>query len=143
MSAPDQVVIDKWRWFHEHPGTDHRRSGSETYERLAPILANVAKVISRRPPLDSTARLVSGDVLPALSGASTLDGMSAERDELRRLVEEIPDEEVPAALADLRRHLRSVSDRPWPPAFFGSATSTSPHVSSRVDEILAEGFGCS
>lgn len=71
----------------------------------------------------------------------TLAGMSADRDELRRLVEEIPDEEVQAALADIRLHLRSVSDRPWPPAFFGSVTSKTPDVSSRVDEILAEGFG--
>jgi hypothetical protein len=71
----------------------------------------------------------------------TLVSMSADRDELRRLVEEIPEEEVPAALADIRLHLRSVSDRPWPPAFFGSVTSKTPDVASRVDEILAEGFG--
>lgn len=67
--------------------------------------------------------------------------MSAERDELRRLVDELPDEEVLAALADIRLHLRPVSDRPWPPAFFGSVTSRTPDVASRVDEILAEGFG--
>ena len=78
---------------------------------------------------------------PALHRISTLGGMSADRDELRRLVEEIPDEEVPAALADIRLHLRSVGDRPWPPAFFGSVTSKTPDVSSRVDEILSEGFG--
>ncbi|MFG1928072.1 hypothetical protein [Cryptosporangium sp. NPDC048952] len=67
--------------------------------------------------------------------------MSAERDELRRLVEELPDEEVGAALDELRRHLRPVSARPWPPAFFGAGTSRRPGVARRADEILAEGFG--
>ena len=67
--------------------------------------------------------------------------MSAERDELRRLVDELPDEEVPAALADVRRHLRPVEDRPWPPAFFGAGISRTPGAARRVDELLAEGFG--
>ena len=69
--------------------------------------------------------------------------MSAERDELRRIVEELPDEEVGAALDELRRHLRPVSDRPWPPAFFGAGKSRRPGVARRADEILADGFGSS
>jgi hypothetical protein len=67
--------------------------------------------------------------------------MSAERDELRRLVDELPENEVPVALAEMRRHLRPVSRAPWPPAFFNSGTSGTPGVARRVDEILAEGFG--
>jgi hypothetical protein len=41
--------------------------------------------------------------------------MSVQREELLRLVEEPPEEEVPAVLDDVRRHLRSVRERPWPP----------------------------
>jgi hypothetical protein len=67
--------------------------------------------------------------------------MSTERDELRRLVEELPDEEVPVALAEVRRHLRSVADRPWPPAFFGAGNSRTPGVARNADKLLAEGFG--
>jgi len=67
--------------------------------------------------------------------------MSSERDELRRLVDELPEAEVPAALADVRRHLHPVGDRPWPPEFFGAATSRTPGAARRVDELLAEGFG--
>lgn len=38
--------------------------------------------------------------------------MSADREELERLVHEIPADQVPPALAELRRHLRPVDDRP-------------------------------
>ena len=41
--------------------------------------------------------------------------MSVQRAELLRLVEELPEEEV--VLDDVRRHLRSVRERPWPPAW--------------------------
>jgi hypothetical protein len=34
--------------------------------------------------------------------------MSAQREELLRLVEELPETEVPAVLDDVRRHLRAV-----------------------------------
>jgi hypothetical protein len=44
--------------------------------------------------------------------------MSAQHKELLRLVEELPDKEVPAVLDDVRRHLRAVSKRPWPLAWF-------------------------
>jgi hypothetical protein len=45
--------------------------------------------------------------------------MSSEREELARLAREIPDEEVSQALAEMRRHLHPISQRPWPPAWFG------------------------
>jgi hypothetical protein len=50
------------------------------------------------------------------------DRVSGEREELRRLVDEIPDEQVPAVLADLRRRLESVpapAEASWPPLWFG------------------------
>jgi len=67
--------------------------------------------------------------------------VSIEREELARLVEEIPDEEVPHALAEMRRHVRSASDRPWPPVWFGIAAGDGTAVGARSEELLAEGFG--
>lgn len=67
--------------------------------------------------------------------------MSAEgeREELSRLVQQLPDEDVPAVLSDLRRRLESV--RSWPPAFFGIEPGDGSRVGADHDEILAEGFG--
>jgi hypothetical protein len=67
--------------------------------------------------------------------------MRSERDELARLVQEIPDEEVPQALAEMRRHLRPVGERPWPPEWFGIAPGDGSAVGARSEELLAEGFG--
>jgi hypothetical protein len=67
--------------------------------------------------------------------------MSVERDELARLVREIPDEEVPQALAELRRHVRSSSGGSWPPAWFGIAPGDGSAVGGRSEELLTEGFG--
>jgi hypothetical protein len=67
--------------------------------------------------------------------------MSSERDELRRLVEGLPEEEVPAVLAEVRRHIVPVAARPWPPAFFGAGRGTRSDVAARAEEILDEGFG--
>jgi len=67
--------------------------------------------------------------------------MSSDRDELERLVQELPDEEVPQALAELRRHLHPVSERPWPPAWFGIIQGDGTDVGARSEELLAEGFG--
>jgi hypothetical protein len=67
--------------------------------------------------------------------------MSSERDELMRLVEDLPDDQVPEVLADVRRHLRPVKDRPWPPAFFASAPGDGTSIAERSDELLREGFG--
>lgn len=66
--------------------------------------------------------------------------MTAARDELRRLVEKLLDEQVPAALAEVRRLNEPPAEVSWPPAFFGSF-SGAPDTSARIDEILAEGFG--
>jgi hypothetical protein len=67
--------------------------------------------------------------------------MSAERDELERLVHELPEDQVSVVLADIRRHLRRVEDRPWPPAFFASAPGDGTRIADQVDELLREGFG--
>lgn len=67
--------------------------------------------------------------------------MSSQRDELARLAQEIPDEEVPQALAEMRRHLQPIAERPWPPAWFGIASGDGPAVGARSEELLAEGFG--
>lgn len=65
----------------------------------------------------------------------TLDVMSAEREELRRLVEELP------ALTCVRRHLRRVASRPWPPAWFGAGKSSRRDTAARSEDLLADGFG--
>jgi hypothetical protein len=65
----------------------------------------------------------------------------SERDELRRLVEELPDEQVQAALADVRRRLMPVPRGSWPPAWFGSFSDERTDLGARHDDLLAEGFG--
>ena len=67
--------------------------------------------------------------------------MSAARDELRELVEQLPDEEVPAVLAEVRRHVAPAPRRPWPPAFFGAGRASRSDVAARSEQILDEGFG--
>ncbi|WP_236796534.1 hypothetical protein [Amycolatopsis sp. GM8] len=66
---------------------------------------------------------------------------SPERDELLRLVQEIPDDQVPDALREMRRHLQPVSERPWPPAFFASAPGDGGSIAEEIDDLLSEGFG--
>lgn len=73
---------------------------------------------------------------------STLTRVSTPRDELRELVEHLPDEQVPAVLSELRARLApAAAGRSWPPAWFGIAEGSAPDVSERVEEILAEGLG--
>jgi hypothetical protein len=65
----------------------------------------------------------------------------SERDELHRLVEKIPDEQVPAVLADVRRRLTPVRRGSWPPVWFGSFSDERTDLGARHDDLLAEGFG--
>jgi hypothetical protein len=67
--------------------------------------------------------------------------MSAERDELRRLVDELPEREIPAVLAEVRRRAHVESAPEWPPAFFASFSSGRPDLGADHDDMLAEGFG--
>jgi hypothetical protein len=67
--------------------------------------------------------------------------MSVQREELLRLVEELPEDEVPAVLDDVRRHLRAVRDRAWPPAWFGAGQGRTTDVAARSEDLLGDGFG--
>ena len=67
--------------------------------------------------------------------------MSAQREELLRLVEELPETEVPAVLDAVHRHLRAVKNKPWPPAWFGAGEGNTPDVATRTEELLDDGFG--
>ena len=69
------------------------------------------------------------------------EAMSVQRDELLRLVEELPEEEVPAVLDDVRRHLQSVKKRPWPPAWFGAGEGSADDLAARSEDLLRDGFG--
>ena len=64
---------------------------------------------------------------------------------MHQLVERLPDEQVPAAAADLKARLAPVTSRSagssWPPAWFGIAEGSATDVSERAEEILAEGLG--
>ena len=67
--------------------------------------------------------------------------MSAERDELLRLVRELPDEQVPAMLAEARRQRSSPAVSAWPPPWFGSFASGRSNLGRDHDGVLDEGFG--
>jgi hypothetical protein len=67
--------------------------------------------------------------------------MSADRDELRRLVDELPEREVPAVLAEVRRRAHLEPALEWPPAFFASFSSGRPNLGAHHDDLLAESFG--
>lgn len=68
-------------------------------------------------------------------------GASTERSELVELAEQIPDDEVAGAVADMRRRLRPVGVRPRPPAWFGIAAGDGTAVGAGSEELLADGFG--
>jgi hypothetical protein len=68
--------------------------------------------------------------------------MSAARDELQQPVEQLPEEQVPAALAELQRLAAAGEALGWPPPWFGAITSARSDTSERVvDGLLAENFG--
>lgn len=55
-------------------------------------------------------------------------------------MKEIPEDEVPTVLDDVRRHLRAVMGQSWPPAWFGAGESQTIEVAARSEDLLAEGF---
>ena len=67
--------------------------------------------------------------------------MSGEREELRRLVEELPDERVSAVLAEARRQVTPKPVAAWPPAWFGAIEADRTDIARHHDDLLAEGFG--
>jgi len=64
--------------------------------------------------------------------------VSAERDELKRLVEELSDDRV---LAEARRQAQPRSAVEWPPPWFASFASGRTDLGSNHDDLLADGFG--
>ena len=68
-------------------------------------------------------------------------GVSAERDELKRLVEELSDDRVPAVLAEARRQTQPQPAGGWPPPWFASFSSGRTNLGSNHEDVLAEGFG--
>lgn len=83
---------------------------------------------------------IRGPVLAVV--ARTLGGVSPEREALLRLVEEMPDQDVPAVLADLRRRLELVAhpESSWPPAWFGIAEGDGTAIGRRSRALLGDGF---
>jgi hypothetical protein len=67
--------------------------------------------------------------------------MTAAREELRRLVEELPEDQVSVALVEVQRLVGTAETAVWPPPWFGAVTSGRSDTSQRVDELLADGFG--
>jgi hypothetical protein len=67
--------------------------------------------------------------------------MSAERDELKRLVEELSDDRVPAVLAEARRQTEPTPAGEWPPPWFASFSSGRHDLGRNHEDLLAEGFG--
>jgi hypothetical protein len=57
------------------------------------------------------------------------------------LVEDLPEEEVLAAVAELRLRTAVTLDREWPPAWFGAASAGRTDVAARSEELLEDGFG--
>jgi hypothetical protein len=67
--------------------------------------------------------------------------MSGDREELRELIEQLPDEQVSALLAEVRGRVRPVVVADWPPAWFGSFADERTDLSTNYDDLLADGFG--
>jgi hypothetical protein len=67
--------------------------------------------------------------------------MTAARDELRRLVDELPEDRVSVALVEVQRLAGSTETPVWPPPWFGAVQSGRSDTSERVDELLTDGFG--
>jgi hypothetical protein len=71
--------------------------------------------------------------------------MTASRDELIHLIEDVPDDQVDALLADARRLTAAKPKGTWPPKFFGAGVAKHGRtdVARNIDAYLAERFGAS
>ena len=67
--------------------------------------------------------------------------MTAAREELRRLVDELPEDRVSIALVEVQRLVGTTDTPVWPPPWFGAVKAGRRDTSERVDELLADGFG--
>jgi len=66
--------------------------------------------------------------------------MSAEREELRQLILDLPEEEVPTVLGALWPRLRAGKNRARPPAWFGAAQRHTSDAAARTEERLQDRF---
>lgn len=69
--------------------------------------------------------------------------MTANRDELVHLVEELPDDQIDAELADVRQRVSAKLKGTWPPKSAGMIKDGPANGSSpeHVDAVLLQGFG--
>jgi hypothetical protein len=67
--------------------------------------------------------------------------MSAEREELRQLIQDLPEVEVSAVLGALWPCLRAGKNRARPPAWFGAAQGHTSDAAARTEERLQDRFG--
>lgn len=67
--------------------------------------------------------------------------MSAERDELSRLVNELSDERVTVVLAGARQQRGREPEAEWPPPWFSSFARGRSDLGSNHDDVLADGSG--
>ena len=67
--------------------------------------------------------------------------MTAMRDELHHLVDDLPDDQVPAALALVRGLGPAETDAEWPPAWFGAIRSDRDDTARRAKDILRAEYG--
>jgi hypothetical protein len=63
-----------------------------------------------------------------------------ERDELLRLIEELPEDRVPAVLDVIRRYVRPEGANRWPPAFFAGAPGDGLSIADDAGEPRDDGF---
>ena len=69
--------------------------------------------------------------------------MTANRDELIHLINDLPDDQVEVLLRDARRLSEPSPRRAWPPRFVGMITDGPVDGSTPeyIDSVLARGFG--
>jgi hypothetical protein len=84
----------------------------------------------------------TADISQPSSAIGIVSRMTAARDELRRLVDALPEAQVSRAIAEVTRLTSGCAvDPSWPPPWFGAITADDTDISERIEETLAEGFG--
>ncbi len=63
------------------------------------------------------------------------------RDEIHQIVDDLPDDQVPTALAFLRDLTPEVAGDAWPPAWFGAIVSVRDDVAAQAKEVLRADYG--
>ena len=67
--------------------------------------------------------------------------MRVHREELHRLVDALPEEQVSQALEDVHRRLPPTLAGAWPPPWVGAIVTGRSDISQNHDDLLAEGLG--